>query len=53
MIFSRREHALDVPVQRSHDADSRHHGRPAIAFGDQDQDFNGRLPVLDLLFGLR
>jgi hypothetical protein len=26
MIFSRREHALDVAVQRPHDADARHHG---------------------------
>jgi hypothetical protein len=29
-------------------------GPPLLsAFGDQDQDFNGSLPLLDLLFGLR
>jgi hypothetical protein len=33
-VFARRiEPALDVPVQRSHDADARHHGR-AIMFDD-------------------
>ena len=25
----------------------------AVAFGDQDQDFNGSLPIIDLLFCLR
>jgi hypothetical protein len=52
--FPRRiEHPLDVPVQGPHDADPRHHSRAAVAFGDQDQDFNGSLPLLELLFGLR
>jgi hypothetical protein len=41
-----------VAVQRPHDADPRHHRRTTVAFGDQDQDFNGSLPFLDLLFGL-
>jgi hypothetical protein len=53
MILSRRiKHPLDVPVQGSHDADPRKHLRAAVAFGDQDQYFNGSLPFLDLLFCL-
>jgi len=41
-VFARRvKRSFDVPVQCSHDADARKHGRPAVAFGDQDQDFNG------------
>jgi hypothetical protein len=47
------EHALDVSVKRPHNADARHHCRAAVAFGYQDQDFNGSLPFLDLLLGLR
>jgi hypothetical protein len=47
------EHAFDVPVKRPHDADARHHRRAAVAFGDQDQRFDRRLPLLELLFGLR
>jgi hypothetical protein len=53
LFLSRREHPLDVSVQCLHDADARHHRRPAVTFGDQDQDFNRSLPLLDLLFGLR
>ena len=53
VILARRERALDVTVQRLHDANPRKHRRAAVAFGDQDQDFNGSLPFLDLLFGLR
>jgi hypothetical protein len=54
MVFARRiEHPLDVTVQGFHDADPRKHRRAAVAFGDEDQDFNGSLPLLDLLFGLR
>jgi hypothetical protein len=54
LFLSRRiKHPFDVTVQGSHDADARHHRRAAVAFGDQDQDFNGSLPFLDLLFGLR
>jgi hypothetical protein len=45
------EHALDVSIQRPHDADARHH-RAAVAFGDQDQRFDRNLPFLELLFGL-
>jgi hypothetical protein len=46
------ELARDVSVQCPHDAEARKHRRPAVAFGDQDQDFNGSLPFLELLFGL-
>jgi hypothetical protein len=54
MVFAIRiKHPLDVTVQGPHDADARHHRRAAVAFGDQDQDFNGSLPFLDLLFCLR
>jgi hypothetical protein len=53
MIFARREHPLDVSVQGLHHADPRKHGRPAVAFGDQDQRLDRSLPLLDLLFGLR
>jgi hypothetical protein len=53
MILARREHALDVSVQCLHDADARKHGRPAVAFGDQDQRLDRSLPFLDPLFGLR
>jgi hypothetical protein len=53
MIFAIRiEYPLDVTVQCPHDADARHHRGAAVAFGDEDQDFNGSLPLLDLLFGL-
>jgi hypothetical protein len=38
------EHALDVPTQRPHDADARHHCRPVL-FGNQDQAFHGCLPL--------
>jgi hypothetical protein len=47
------EHALDVSVKRSRNADARHHRRAAVAFGYQDQDFNGSLPLLGLVLGLR
>jgi hypothetical protein len=54
MIFPVRiELANVVAVQRLHEADARKHGRSAVAFGDQDHDFNGSLPIIDLLFGLR
>jgi hypothetical protein len=42
-----------LAVQSPHDSDAREHRRAAVAFGDQDQDFNGSLPFLDLLFSLR
>ena len=42
-----------VAVQRLHNADARHHRGAAIAFGDENQDFNGCLPFLNLLFRLR
>jgi hypothetical protein len=54
MLFAIRiEHALDVTVQRQHDANPRKHRRTAVAFGDQDQRLDRSLPLLDLLFGLR
>jgi hypothetical protein len=54
MIFARRiKHPLNVSIERSYDANACQHRRPALAFGDQDQDFNGSLPLLELLFGLR
>ena len=38
------EHALDVAVQSSHDADARKH-RWAAVLRDQDQGFHCRLPL--------
>jgi len=40
-----------VSVQRSHDADSRHHGRP-VMIDDSKHRFNRGLPLVELLFGL-
>ena len=42
---------LDVPVQRSQDADARHHGGP-VELDDQEQGFDRGLPLLEQLFGL-
>jgi hypothetical protein len=42
----------DVTVQRSHDADVRHHRR-AVMRDDQQQGFDRGLPFFKLLFGLR
>jgi hypothetical protein len=54
MIFAIRiELANVVAVHGLHYSDARHHGWAAVAFGDEDQDFNGSLPFLELLFGLR
>jgi len=44
--------ANDVPVQRLHDADARHHRRAAKR-SDQDQGLHGRLPFLGFVLGLR
>ena len=53
LVLSRRvEHALDVPIQRSHDADPRKHRRPAKRC-DQDQRFHRRLPLWNLVLGVR
>ena len=52
VLAIRIEGALNVPVQGSDDADACEHRRGAVAFGDQDQDFNGSLPFLELLFAL-
>jgi hypothetical protein len=51
LVFTIRiEHALDVSVQRPHDADTRKHRRPARR-RDQDQGFGGGLPCRSLLLG--
>ena len=42
---------LDVSVQRSQDADARHHGGP-VELDDQEQGFDRGLPLLEQLFGL-
>jgi hypothetical protein len=47
------ELASVVAVQCLHDTDPRQHRRPVLRLRDQDQGLNGRLPFLDLLFGLR
>jgi hypothetical protein len=39
-------------IQRSHDADARHHGGSVI-LDDQEQRFDRGLPFLELLVGLR
>jgi hypothetical protein len=46
------ELALDVPIQRPHDADPRKHRRPAQR-RDQHQRFHGGLPLRGHVFGLR
>jgi hypothetical protein len=46
------ELALDVAVQRSHDADTREHRRPARR-RHQDQRLRGRLPLRRLVLGPR
>jgi hypothetical protein len=46
------EHALDVAVQRSHDADARQHRRPPVR-RDRDQGFHCRLPFRRRGLGLR
>jgi hypothetical protein len=52
-LLSRRvERPLDAAVQCPHEADARHHGRP-IKIDDQEQGFDGGLPVLEQLLGLR
>ena len=45
------EHALDVAVQRPHDADPCEHRRPARG-RDQDQRLHRSLPLLGLVLGL-
>ncbi len=53
MILARGvEHALNVAVQRSHDADARKHRRPARC-RDQDQGFHRGLPCLGFVLGFR
>jgi hypothetical protein len=46
------EYALNVSVQRSHDADAREHRRPAQRC-DQYQGFHGSLPLRGRVFDLR
>jgi hypothetical protein len=51
-VFARRiEHALDVAVQRSHDADAREHRR-SVLLGDQQERFHRGLPFVGIVFGL-
>jgi hypothetical protein len=53
MVLARRvEHALDVAIERPHDADARMHQEVAT-FGGADQASDGGLPLVELLFGLR
>jgi hypothetical protein len=42
---------LDVSVQCSQEANTRHHGR-AVEFDDQEQGFDRGLPLLEILLGL-
>jgi hypothetical protein len=46
------KHALNVAVQRPHNADARHHRRAAKR-SDWDQGFHGGLPFLGFVLGLR
>jgi hypothetical protein len=51
-LFPRRiEHAFNMPIQGSHNADSREHRWP-IPFGNQDQRFHRGLPFWRFMFGL-
>jgi hypothetical protein len=53
MLFAIRiERALDVTVQRPHDADASHHSRAARR-RDQDQGFHCVLPFHSLMLGFR
>ena len=52
LVFARRiGHALDVAVQRSHDADAREQRGPVL-FCDQQQRFHRGLPFVGIVFGL-
>lgn len=52
LVFARRvKHALDVPVDRSHDADAREQRWPVL-FCDQQQRFQRGLPFVGIVFGL-
>jgi hypothetical protein len=54
MIFLVRIELANVAaVQRLHKADPGEHCWPVLRLRNQDQDFNGSLPRVDLLFGLR
>jgi hypothetical protein len=46
------EHALDVAVQCSQDADARHQGR-AAKLDNQEQGFYCGLPLIEILLSLR
>ena len=53
LLFARwAEHALDVPIDRPHDADAREHRRAAER-RHQDQSFHGCLPFRSLVNGVR
>ena len=52
LVFARRvKHALDVPVDRFHDADAREQRWPVL-FCDQQQRFHRGLPFVGIVFGL-
>ena len=46
------EYALNVSIERLHDADPRHH-RWVARLGDQDQGFHRCLPFRGLVLGIR
>ena len=52
-LFARAiEHALNVPIQRLHDADARKHRWP-VKFCDQQQRFDRGLPFIGIVFRFR
>ena len=51
LVFARRvKQALDVPVDRFHDADAREQRWPVL-FCDQQQRFHRGLPFIGIVFG--
>jgi hypothetical protein len=52
-VFARRiKHPLDVPIERPHHANARHHCWP-VELDDQEQGFDRGLPFLEILLGFR
>ena len=53
LVFAGRvKHALDVPVDRSHDTDAREQRWPVL-FCDQQQRFHRGLPFVGIVFRFR
>jgi hypothetical protein len=51
LLFPRRiKHPLNMPIQRSHNANARKHGWPAVLC-DQKQSFHRGLPFLGVVIG--